>query len=284
VSTTLSRDVASCPTKHSFGRLPPSLLGRNLCDVGNKQRLRPVYLLLHRAFPKASIWATAIANGHMRAMWWADEETRRREARSALEWLTRAQTLYRAHLQEHQLSEQHRELYMLWRLRSIAQAALAAGQTDYAERCALEMLRIPDVRSEVMPHHDAEHDMGEVYDARIILGKVALARGDVDSAERYLLDAAATWPADSVKKTYGPDFELAAGLLREDRAAAVLSYLRASRRFTVFLDEQIDHWIREIEEGRTPDFRDWRYVKITPSRVIRTVRAQWRSYRVWKHP
>jgi hypothetical protein len=242
-----------------------------------------VYLLLHRAFPKASMWVTAIANGHIRAMWWAEEETRRREGRSALDWLTRAQALYRAHLEEHRLSEKQRELYMLWRSRSIAQAALAAGETDYAERCALEMLRIPDICSEVVPHHDAEHDMGEVYDARIILGKVALARGDVDSAERYLLDAAATWPADSAKKTYGPDFELGAGLLPEDRAAAVLSYLRASRRFTVFLDEQIDHWIREIEEGRTPDFRDWRYMKITPSRVIRTVRAQWRSYRVWKH-
>jgi hypothetical protein len=243
--------------------------------VANTQRLRIPYLMLHRAFPSASIWATAIANGHMRAMWWAEEETRRREARSALDWLTRAQTLYRAHLERHPLSDKTRELYMLWRLKSIGQTAMAAGETDYAERCALQMLRIPDVCSDVMPHHDAGHDMGQVYDGRIILGKVALARGDVDSAERHLLDAAATWPVDSVKKTYGPDFELAARLLREDRAAGVLSYLRASRRFTVFLEEQIDHWIREVEEGRTPDFRD--HMKVIPSRIIQTIRAQWRS-------
>jgi transposase-like protein len=213
----------------------------------------------------------------MRAMWWAEGETRRKEARSALDWLTRAQTLYGEHLERRSLSHKERELYMLWRLTWIAQSALAAEQTDYAERSALQILRIPDVCSEVMPHHDAAHDWPKVYTALIILGKVALARGDVDAAERHLLDAAATWPGDS-KKTYGPDFQLAAALLREDRAAAVLSYLRASRRFTVLIEEQIDHWIRQIEDGRTPDFRDWSHTNFTPSSIIRSLRAQWRSH------
>lgn len=166
---------------------------------------------------------------------------------------------------------------MLWRLREVARTTLAADQTDDAERSALEMLRIPDLCPEVMPHHDVEHDAGYVYDARIILGKVAFARGDVDSSERLLLDAAAAWPLDSAKKAFGPDFELAAALLREGRTDAVLAYLRASRHFTVFLEKQIDHWIKEIEEGRTPDFRDWSKMELTLSSFIRSFRAQWRS-------
>jgi hypothetical protein len=260
-----------------FGRLRPSQRGRTLGDVANTQRLRPIYLILHRAFPKASIWATAVANGHIRAMQWAEEETQRQEARSALIWLTRANTLYGAKLLKHRLPDKQRELYMLWRFRDVARATLAAGQPDDAERSALEMLRIPDLCREVAPHHDIEHDAGYVYDARIILGKVALVRGDVDSSERLLLDAAATWPLDSAKKAYGPDFELAAALLREGRTDAVLTYLRASRRFTIFLEKQIDHWIDEIEEGRVPDFRNWSRMDFTLSNVIRTVRAQWPS-------
>jgi hypothetical protein len=40
---------------------------------------------------------------------------------------------------------------------------------------------------------------------------------------------------------------------------------------------QVDRWIKEIEEGQTPDFRDWSQMEFTLSSFIRTIRAQWRS-------
>lgn len=192
-------------------------------------------------------------------------------------WSTRANSLYRAKLLGQPLSDKQRELYMLWRVDNMARAAVSADQTDDAQRFALEMLRIPELCREVMPNHDIGHDARFVYDAHIILGKVALACGEVDSSERLLLEAAAAWPVDSGERTYGPDFELAAALLREGRTDAVLAYLRTTRRFTVLLEKQIDHWIGQIEEGRTPDFRDWSHVEVTVSSFFRTIRAQWRA-------
>jgi tetratricopeptide (TPR) repeat protein len=246
--------------------------------VSKTQKLRPIYLLLHHAFPKTSIWPTVIAMGHRKAMWWTEGEKRLREGRSALFWYTRAQELYETKSLKRSMSDTERELFALHRLGSIAHAALAAGQIDLAEKYAREMLRIPDVSLEVWHHRDEEDDARYVYDAHIILGKTALARGDAAGAERQLLEAADAWPIESEDKSYGTDFQLAGALLREGRTATVLDYLRASRRFTAFLDEQIDHWIHEVESGRSPDFTDWS--QVSKRRVVRHIAEQLRSLAV----
>jgi hypothetical protein len=248
-----------------------------LLTMPNRQRLRPAYVFLHRVFPRASIWPNAIANGHMRAMWLSKGESRRQEASVALRWLTLAHALWTARMLKRSYSDKQRELYGLWRMREIAQAALEAGQAARAEQCALDMLRIPDVAREATDNPHIQGDRSYVYEAHVVLGKVKLKRDDVDAAERHLIEAAGQWPVSPARKTFGPDTELAIGLPREGRADAVVTYLRACGRFWWFGREQIDGWMYQIEAGRVPDVTDQHLVRFTPLRVVRGLRATWRE-------
>jgi hypothetical protein len=211
----------------------------------------------------------------MRAMWWSKGESRRQEASSALRWLTVAHALWVARMLKRSYSDKERELYGLWRMRAMAQAALEAGEVARAEQYALDMLRIPDVAKEATDNPHIHGDRACVHEAHIVLGKVELKRDDVDAAEQHLMEAANQWPVSSARKTFGPDMELATGLLREGRPDAVLTYLRACRRFWWFGREQVDSWIDQIDAGRVPDLTDLHLVRFTPLRVVRGLRAIW---------
>jgi hypothetical protein len=96
------------------------------------------------------------------------------------------------------------------------------------------------------------------------LGKVALARGEVDAAEHHLLEAGAIHSPSPARRTMGPETELAARLLDEGRSKAVSAYLAGCRSFWYLGRAQIDVWLIDIRNGRTPDLFDRSLVVLKP--------------------
>jgi len=208
-----------------------------------QQRFRPIYLVLHKLFPSTALWPRLIALGYMRQMQaHPPGPERRREADLALAWLSRTERLAAA--------KRERPLPELWRvqgLSSFARAAVEAGRLDLAEQCATLLLDLPGLlKDEDVPPHVSQGEDG-LHDAHIVLGKVALARGHVEEAERNLFVSVQLPPRSGAFTTFGPDMELAQALLASGRRETVLSYLRACRRFWRMGVEQLDDWISEID-------------------------------------
>jgi hypothetical protein len=127
-----------------------------------------------------------------------------------------------------------------------ARAAISAGETLKAERYATEAL-------EGAADFPNDWNYGNaIHHANLVLGHVALARGDVKGAVARLIEAGQT-PGSPQLDTFGPNMALAKELLELGETDAVLEYLEETRRFWEH-PEKIDRWQRAIREGGIPDF------------------------------
>jgi hypothetical protein len=197
---------------------------------------------------------------------------RHRQALLALRWLERAQQLWNAKAERQGISAHLAEYVRLRRLIFMADAAVGAGEVVTAEQYARDMLRIPEVAR--MAGAPAQSDPGrdDVYAAHIVLGKVAMARGDLEAAEAHLGEAVAESPTGFPLTRGGPDTELAQALLEAGRTEAVLTYLRSCRAFWIWGRELLNEWINQISRGVTPDLAT-RVYRSSTGRVKR-----WRLY------
>ena len=81
------------------------------------------------------------------------------------------------------------------------------------------------------PDFEATFQFGNgIHRGNIVLGRVALATGDVAVARDHLAAAGAT-PGSPQLNSFGPDFVLAAALLARGERDAVVAYLDACKRF-----------------------------------------------------
>jgi hypothetical protein len=191
----------------------------------------------------------------MRLAWSSprDSEARRRYAAEALRWLDREDAaLYPADVST---ADEYRHLS---RLASMAMMAFESGDFGRAETMAAATLRLPEVASQVIYTPEMRNwraDPGDraVHDGHIVLGKIALARGDVDDAtHRLKLAANAASGSDGNMATIGPDLWLAQDLLGRGRAEAVLDYLLACRDAWILGGSAVDRWTRQIRAGESP--------------------------------
>lgn len=103
---------------------------------------------------------------------------------------------------------------------------------------------------------DEESPRGAVvFSMNDVLGKVALAEGDLDLASRYLL-ASATTTGSAVLGSFGPDFDLAHDLLIAGRRAVVLAFLEDCKAFWTSGQDELVAWIATIEAGKNPWAKD----------------------------
>ena len=130
-------------------------------------------------------------------------------------------------------------------LADVAEAALAAGDLEKAERYATELLDASVERRPGWNYGNAVHH------GNLVLGQVALQKGDVERAELHLRRAGHT-PGSPQLGSFGPSMKLALELLDKNRKKAVIEYLKLCGKFWNKL--QTDAWIRAIEKGVTPDF------------------------------
>lgn len=131
-------------------------------------------------------------------------------------------------------------------LTSVAKAAIAAGKFDKAKKYALMLLEAS------VEQPGAGWNYGNaVHHGNLVLGHVALHGDQIDEAEAYLLQAGKT-PGSPQLNSFGPNMSLALALLKRDRKKAVIEYLTLCGKF--WKKATTDAWIKDIEEGRTPNF------------------------------
>ena len=131
-------------------------------------------------------------------------------------------------------------------LARMTKAAYAAGNLEKAERYAHETL-------EAATHGVFWWTGDAIHQGNIVLGRLSLRHGDVETAKRYLLLAART-PGSSTLSTLGPNMGLAKELLDKGESAAVLQYLEECGIFWTGSRGKLAEWMALIRAGLKPDF------------------------------
>ena len=128
----------------------------------------------------------------------------------------------------------------------MAKAAFAAG--DYARAAAYAAEALAAARQGVFWWTgDAIHQ------GNIVLGRLALRKGDLEGARRALLAAGKT-PGSSSLASTGPDLQLARDLLERGESATVVQYLEECGAFWDANRGKLAEWIVLIKAGLKPDF------------------------------
>lgn len=92
-----------------------------------------------------------------------------------------------------------------------------------------------------------------VHIANIVLGRVALRVGDIESAKTYLR-AAGQIPGSPQLDSFGPDMTLAKELLQHGQRQAVHEYLDACGKFWTTGATRLKSWTTTVDAGGMPDF------------------------------
>lgn len=134
-------------------------------------------------------------------------------------------------------------------LTSVARQAVRAGQWTDARELGEQLL--DETRAMVREGWDTGN---QIFHGNLILGQVALHRGDTAAAAQYLLAAGATQGSPQLN-SFGPNMVLArdlldAGVGREQ----VVEFLELCTKFWKMDRGQLRQWIVLVKNGVTPDF------------------------------
>jgi tetratricopeptide (TPR) repeat protein len=127
----------------------------------------------------------------------------------------------------------------------VADACLMVGEFDKADSYA------QNVEERSLAGNDY-FDSDALHECRLLLGKIALGRGNVDRAKAFLLKAADV--TSKGLRVSGPYMRLAKRLLEKGEKKAVLDYLRKCATVWTMPNHELDQWIHTIEAGGMPDF------------------------------
>lgn len=132
-------------------------------------------------------------------------------------------------------------------LGTAAKAAFEVGERLKAERYAQELLRL----APEFPHN---WNYGNaIHDGHVVLGRVALSKGDVKEACKQLLAAGKT-PGSPQLDSFGPDMALARELLKKGQKRVVFEYFDECNRFWDLGHFKLKVWRFEARLGLSPDF------------------------------
>ena len=163
-------------------------------------------------------------------------------ARKALDVLTR------------QLAGAHddNERFRLLVLERIAVVAFQAGRLEDGTAYARDMLALAVARSAESQYAEAIHT------ANVVLGRIALQRGDLTLAKEHLKSAAAS-PGGGTLAINGPRMDLARDLLLAGERPTVVAYLDACRGFWAAGRDRkiIDEWLTVVRSGKMPRFEGY---------------------------
>jgi tetratricopeptide (TPR) repeat protein len=132
-------------------------------------------------------------------------------------------------------------------LGDIATEAFEAGDTAKAEQYASELLRSTQQFKNSWNYGNAIHK------GNIVLGRIALRRGDIPGAKQHLLAAGET-PGSPQLDSFGPNMTLAKELLEKDEREVVLTYLQSCAKFWKMGGDHLQGWIATVKAGGVPDF------------------------------
>lgn len=132
-------------------------------------------------------------------------------------------------------------------LGDVGVAAFDAGEVEKAKQYATELLTSAQRFRNDWNYGNALHH------ANILLGRIALSRGDVVGAKQYLL-AAGQMPGSPQLDSFGPNMTWAKELLEKGETESVLSYLESCAKFWKMGGSELNTWIAIIKGGGIPDF------------------------------
>ena len=92
-----------------------------------------------------------------------------------------------------------------------------------------------------------------VQDFNQVLGRIALAEGNIDEAKRRLI-ASADSNGSPTMNSFGPNMTLAKELLLKGESEVVLQYFDLCRRFWKRHTDTLDRWTEDVKHGRLPEF------------------------------
>ena len=137
--------------------------------------------------------------------------------------------------------------HRFYELGALATSAFEAGETAKAQKYASELLL-------TAPKFKNDWNYGNaLYEGNVVLGRVALERGDIAGAKEHLLAAGQT-PGSPQLNSFGPNMTLAKGLLEKGEPDVVLAYLQSCGKFWKMGGEKLQAWMATIKGGGTPDF------------------------------
>lgn len=125
--------------------------------------------------------------------------------------------------------------------------ALQLHALDRAESYATELFTAAEQKARDWNYGNAIHE------SHIVLGRVALARGDIDRSKSHLIEAGKT-PGSPQLDTFGPNMSLAKALLQKGETDVVLNYLDLCSVFWEMDRGKLDKWKSRIKNGEVPDF------------------------------
>jgi hypothetical protein len=134
-----------------------------------------------------------------------------------------------------------------YKLGDLTKRAFGAGDMKKARKYADQLLLEAKGRENNWYYGDAVHD------GNMILGRIALRSGDMNSAKEYLLKAGAT-PGSVNIHAFGPNMSLATDLLENGEREVVLEYLSQCKNIWEIDLGKLDKWIEQVKKGEIPDF------------------------------
>jgi hypothetical protein len=133
-----------------------------------------------------------------------------------------------------------------FQLVNAAKLAIRAEAVDDAERYAKELLS-PTSGGPNPNYGDA------VFNGNMVLGHVALRRGDKEKAKTYLLASGKT-TGSPVLNSFGPSMSLAKELLEAGEREVVLAFFNECRSFWRMDHGKLQQWTDDVNAGRIPNF------------------------------
>jgi hypothetical protein len=92
-----------------------------------------------------------------------------------------------------------------------------------------------------------------IHVANLVLGRTAMAEGDMPEARKFLIAAGKT-PGSPQLGSFGPDMAFAQDMLKKGETASVIAYLDLCSNFWKEKHSHAAEWKAQIAKGETPDF------------------------------
>lgn len=139
------------------------------------------------------------------------------------------------------------ELERFWALGHAAKNAFNAGEKTDAKKYAEELARLA-------PQFKTDWNYGNaIQDANLVLGRLALAEGNLKEAKQRLLDSAQSKGSPQMN-SFGPNMSLAKDLLGKGEKDTVLAYFDLCGKFWTMGADRLKLWAEDVNKGAMPDF------------------------------
>lgn len=133
-------------------------------------------------------------------------------------------------------------------LPDLAKQAFNLGKTQDAQQYARELLQMASRYTNDWNYGNA------IYYGYFVLGRMALADGNLTLAGQYLMNAAST-PGSPQLNSFGPNMTLARELLEKRQFAVVGQFLTQCKTFWRMDRGNLDAWSEAVRRGEIPDFQ-----------------------------